>query len=36
LFDHRHDVTNADEMFEAICDFVRKTTNGGVTLTLLT
>ena len=30
MFDHRHDVTNSDEMFEAICDFVRKTTNGGV------
>jgi len=30
LFDHRADVTNTDEMFIAVCDFVRKTTNGGI------
>jgi nitric oxide synthase oxygenase domain/subunit len=29
LFDHRKDVNNADEMFAAVCDFVKQTTNGG-------
>ena len=30
LLDHRHDVTNTDEMFVAICDFIKKASNGGV------
>jgi nitric oxide synthase oxygenase domain/subunit len=29
LLDHRKDVSNTDEMFAAVCDFVRHATNGG-------
>ena len=29
LLDHRYDVDNTDEMFAAICDHIKFTTNGG-------
>ena len=30
LFDHQTGVSNTDEMFEAICNIIKKATNGGV------